>query len=526
MAVIVTQVNAPISADHSRIIDIACKKVGITLQEGESASVYKVSLDARKQNNIRLAASVYLQLDEAEEKRLCGSFGFCSYVQKSDFTVKYGSDVPDGRIVVVGFGPCGMFAALTLAEHGYRPLVLERGGAMEERCAAVEKFWQDGIFSSASNVQFGEGGAGTFSDGKLTTRINDSLCRRVLEKLTEFGAPEEILTMAKPHIGTDKLRSIVRAIRMRITELGGEVRFNSCVTNIGITNGRISSVSTADGEIKTACAVFAVGHSARDTFEMLLKNGILIQPKPFSVGARIEHTQLEVDRSLYGKYYDNPILPKGEYQLSHRHGDRAVYTFCMCPGGYVVPSQSEAQSIVTNGMSEFSRSGTNANSALVVSVSSEDFGSEPLAGVDFARSIERRAYNGQDYRAPAVSVGFFRNKKTGFSPKAVKPTYALGVYEGDFEKLFPPFVTDMMREGLDAFSRKMKCFGDPNALLTAPETRTSSPVRISRGEDMMSLGTVGLYPCGEGAGYAGGIISAAVDGVHCAMKIMEKYKAD
>ncbi len=523
MSVIISQVITSVSAENSEIISAALKKAGLSAGQTIRCGVHKTSLDARKNDNIRLVSSVWAELEtEDEEKRLCGRLPFCREVRTDNpFPPK---TEPDGRkIVIAGFGPAGMFAALTLAEYGYCPVVCERGCDVDKRTAAMEKFCGGGELDTSSNVQFGEGGAGTFSDGKLTTRIGDPLCRRALERFAEFGAPEEILYKAKPHVGTDRLRGIVKNIRERIILLGGQVRFNTILTDIVAEKGRIKSVTLNGCEILPCdVLILAIGHSARDTFDMLLGRGIVLEAKPFSVGARIEHRQEDVNRSLYGRHWDNPNLPKGEYQLSYRCGGRAAYTFCMCPGGTVIPAASETGGVVTNGMSVFARDGINANSALAVSVSPEDFGYKPLDGVDFARSIERKAFElaGGDYRAPAVTVKSFLEGGGILTEASVVPTYPIGVTACDFDRLFPKFVTDMMRAGIRNFSGKMKCFGDGGAVLTAPETRTSSPVRITRGEDMQSSTLTGLYPCGEGAGYAGGIMSAAVDGIRCALKII------
>lgn len=532
MPVVVSQIITGISSAKEDIVSAALKRLFLKQSDVKAAEVHRTSLDARNNQRIKLVSSVWLELnDKPLEIKLGERSDICTYVDsetKNILPEKCGDERLEGRVVVTGFGPCGMFAALTLAERGYRPLVIERGGCIEERVKAVNGFWNGGGFSEQTNVQFGEGGAGTFSDGKLTTRIKDPSCRLVLEKFAEFGAPEEILFKAKPHIGTDKLRNIVRSIREKIIELGGEVRFDSKLTDIETRDGKIVGI-TINGSEKTACGalILAIGHSARDTFEMLLSKNIFIEPKPFSVGARIEHKQIDVNRSLYGAQYDNPRLPQGEYQLSYRRNGRGVYTFCMCPGGTVVPSQSEENSVVTNGMSEFARDGENANAAVVVSVSPEDYGSSPLDGVAFARNIEKKAFElaGKSYKAPACTVGSFLNKGGSLKNARVSPTYARGVEECDFRELFPEFVTDMMEVGLRSFAGKMKCFGDGNAVLTAPETRTSSPVRISRGEDLQSVSLKGLYPCGEGAGYAGGIMSAAVDGIRTAAQIIGKYNA-
>lgn len=532
MAVIISRIKTPVTAGREEIISAALKKAGLAPASVLKCEVRKTSLDARDNSRICLVSSVWAELgDETAELRLCEKKDFCD-------RVSYGTNAAEKllpeknfadkkkKVVIAGFGPAGIFAALTLAEYGFEPIVAERGGDVDERTAAVHDFWNGGELDTSTNVQFGEGGAGTFSDGKLTTRINDPLCRYVLEKFAEHGAPEEILYKAKPHIGTDKLRGVIKNLRERIVSLGGQVRFHTALTDFTSENGQIKSVTlNGSEEIPCGALILAVGHSARDTFKTIFSKNIFIEPKPFSVGTRIEHTQEAVNRSLYGKQWDNPNLPQGEYQLSYRTGGRAVYTFCMCPGGTVVPAASERETVVTNGMSEFARDGANANSALVVSVSPDDFGKEPLDGVEFVRSIEKKAYSlasaGGKYSAPAATAESFLNGGGSLKGASVSPTYALGVTECNFNELFPEYVTDMMRVGLQSFSRKMKCFGDGGAVLTAPETRTSSPVRITRGESMESVSLKGLYPCGEGAGYAGGIMSAAVDGVRCALKIME-----
>ncbi len=524
MAVIISEIISPADSSDEEIISAALKKAGINKDGVIRAGVHKTSIDARKRNNIRRVSSVWAETSEENENRLLNK-AFITKVRHTEFKPVIGKTPQNGKIAVVGFGPAGMFSALTLAEYGYRPIVFERGENADDRIKTVSGFWKNGKFSPESNVQFGEGGAGTFSDGKLTTRIHDPLCRYVLEKFAEFGAPKSILTKSKPHVGTDNLRFIVKNIRERIISLGGEVRFNSRVSGFNVKNGKLSSL-TVNGseEIPVCAAVLAVGHSARDTFSALLSENITLEPKPFSVGARIEHTRISVNESLYGKNYPEN-LPEGEYQLSYRKNGRGVYTFCMCPGGYVVASQSEECSIVTNGMSEYSRNGENSNSALAVSVSPDDYGKAPLDGVDFARSIEKKAYSrAKPYFAPACTVGSFLEGKASLKGASVTPSYSPGVTEADLNELFPKFVSDMMKEGLHVFARKMRAFGETGAVLTAPETRTSSPVRITRSESLVSPEADGLYPCGEGAGYAGGIMSAAVDGVKTAQAIMEKFK--
>lgn len=526
MPVIVNQIKSSLNEAKENIIEKAVRSIRVNRNNILLGDIYKTSLDARNQDNIHFVHSVYIELDNGDyEKKLCSKNKNCSYIEKSTLRPVISTDSYKGRTAVAGFGPAGMFAALVLAENGYKPIVFERGQCVEERIESVNNFWKNAILDENSNVQFGEGGAGTFSDGKLTTRIKDPLCRYILERFVEFGAPEEILTKAKPHIGTDNLRKIVRNIREHIIKLGGEIKFCTKLEDISIKNNRIVSVKAGGNEYEISALVLAVGHSARDTFRMLEDKKIFIEPKPFSVGVRIEHRQSDVDKSLYGRNAGNPLLPKGEYQLSHRDKNgRAVYTFCMCPGGTVVPSASENNTVVTNGMSEFARDGENANSALVVSVSPDDFGKKPLDGMNFAEMIEKKAFTcgGGSYKAPAVTVKAFLDKKMSLS-SSVSPTYACGLKECELREIFPNYITDMLETGLYKFSSKMKCFGDGNAILTAPETRTSSPVRITRNSDYQSLSAENLYPSGEGAGYAGGIVSAAVDGIKSALKIMEKY---
>lgn len=521
MPFIINNISAALDENEDKVIRRALQRLGSHKDRVVRSSIHKVSLDARKRKEIHYVYSVYVCLDDEKlERSLCSRNKDLSPVAQSGFKPVISTNKVPGRVVVTGFGPAGMFCALALAEQGYRPLVIERGEQVEQRTASVKSFWSGGELNEQSNVQFGEGGAGTFSDGKLTTRINDPLCRYVLEKLVQLGAPEEICTRAKPHIGTDKLRGVVKNIRRRIISLGGEIRFCEKLEDITIENEKVQSITTTCSTEQTAALVLAPGHSARDTFEMLARKGIIMQPKAFSVGARIEHLQSEVEKSLYGDLAGSDMLPKGEYQLSFRENGRGVYTFCMCPGGTVVAAASEKGGVVTNGMSEFARDGANANAALVVGVTPLDFGSSPLDGIDFARNIEQAAYRAfGSYKAPATTVRGFLSGKPDLDTNII-PTYSRGIVPFDISKLYPPFVSNMMKKGLEQFSRKMACFGNENALLTAPETRTSSPVRITRKEDLTAPGAANLYPCGEGAGYAGGIMSAAVDGLRVALGIM------
>ncbi|NLZ45778.1 MAG: hypothetical protein GX896_03705 [Clostridiales bacterium] len=523
MPVLVSEISANVKTDEKAVIGIALKRIPVAREDIVKAEIYKTSLDARKRDNIHFVHTVYVQLSSQEkEKELCDKYPALKYMENSRLNPVISKNKKDGRVVIAGFGPAGMFCGLVLAEYGYKPIIVERGEKVEDRIQKVSSFWNGGELDTDSNVQFGEGGAGTFSDGKLTTRIKDPLCRYILERFVEFDAPEEILFKAKAHVGTDKLRNVVKNISERILTLGGEIKFSTKLEDVSIKDNEVKLITAGGEEISSSAIVLAVGHSARDTFEMLVDKGVFIEPKAFSVGARIEHKQSDVDFSLYGKQVGNPYLPKGEYQLSYRDREgRGVYTFCMCPGGYVVPAASEAGGVVTNGMSEFARDGENANSAVVVSVTPKDFGNNPLDGVNFAREIEQKAYakTKGSYKAPATSVKRFMRYDKSISK--VMPSYSRGVEFCGLDGIFPEKITNTMKVGIRYFGGKMSCFDDGGAILTGPETRTSSPVKITRNENGTSITATNLYPCGEGAGYAGGIMSSAVDGVKIALKIME-----
>lgn len=526
--IIVNDVRIPLETDKKEAVLIAVKKLKVSKDEVKSSCIVKTSLDARHRNSLSIVCSVGIELYSNEETVAASlKDPHISMRKYKPVAVKPGEIKMRHRPVVIGFGPAGMFAGLFLSRYGYRPLIIERGTDADARVKAVSEFWKYGRLNPDTNVQFGEGGAGTFSDGKLTTRINDSRCDTVLDEFIRFGAPEEIKKIAKPHIGTDKLRNVVKSLREEILRYGGEIRFHTKLEGIKISDGRIQTVSLSDGSfIETEALILAVGHSARDTFEMLLKNGVLLAPKPFSVGVRIEHLQAEIEKGLYGNLAGHPLLPRGEYQLALRKNNRAVYTFCMCPGGNVVAAASENGGVVTNGMSEFSRNEKNANSALVVSVDGNDFGNGCLNGVEFQRKLEYAAFEaaGGDYRAPYQTVGTFLSREQANRTALVEPTYLPGVTECSLEAILPPQVCSMLRDGLISFDKKLPGFGSAGAALTGVETRTSSPVRIPRGETLEAENIIGLYPAGEGAGYAGGIMSAAVDGLRVAEKIIEKYK--
>ena len=484
--------------------------------------IVRRSVDARKKPMVRIIYTIDVAVEGNEKKILKQSAcKRASLAPVSYYKVPKTDARPEKRPVVVGFGPAGMFAALVLAMSGLKPLVLERGEDAQSRHEKVEKFFAAGELDVRSNVQFGEGGAGTFSDGKLNTGVNNPRIGWILEQFVKAGAREDILYDAKPHVGTDVLLTVVQNIRRRIISLGGEVRFNTQVINIRYEEDALTGLELQDGSI-VECdrAVFAIGHSARDTFEMLEGKGIPMEPKPFAMGVRIEHKQTMVDEAQYGAY--NPVLPPADYKLVQHLDDSTVYTFCMCPGGYVVAAASEEGRVVTNGMSYADRDGENANAALLVTVNPADFPYEGvLGGMQWQRQIEEAAFNiSGSYRAPAQKVGDFLAGKPSTESGSVQPTYRPGVRWCDLHDVLPGKITDALAEALPKLDGNLKGFASPDAVLTAPETRSSSPVRILRDETRQSS-IRGLYPTGEGAGYAGGIMSAAIDGIQTAEAILE-----
>lgn len=525
MAIVLTGIQVGLEDPFETAVEIARKQLKIRRQDIRAAYPVKSSIDARHPERIKLVYTVGLELgiDEAQALRRANPANG-SLREDPVLTVQIGSQPMHCRPVVAGFGPAGMFAALLLAQNGYRPIVLERGMDVDTRVQAVERFWKTGQLDFDTNVQFGEGGAGTFSDGKLTTRIHDPRCGYVMEQLVRFGAPKETMQRAKPHIGTDRLRTVVKNMRWEIQRLGGEVQFGTSAAGLEIRQGRLCGIQTADGVLAAEQLILAIGHSARDTFRMLMEQGVPMTAKAFSVGVRIEHPQQMIDQGLYGKFAGHPALDRGEYQLSHREGSRGVYTFCMCPGGVVVPSASEAGMVVTNGMSEYARDGANANAALVVSVDGSDFGGNPQDGIAFQRRLEQAAFlaGGGGYAAPGQTAKSFLSGRPSL-PASLQPTYALGVRPYPLAELFPDVVNRMLEIGLRKFERRIPGFSGADAFLTGVETRTSSPVRILRNEELECPAVKGLYPCGEGAGYAGGIVSAAVDGIRVAQQLMARY---
>lgn len=509
----------PIEATEAEVFFEVIKKHKLV---NPKLKIYKQSIDARH-GDIKKIYSVIVDCENEDDVE--GAKKKVSFEKNLSFGNKKMEENP----IIIGFGPAGILCAYELALNGYAPTVFEMGEDIDARDLSVDAFLKNGVFNKNSNIQFGEGGAGSYSDGKLTTRINDQRCEYILELLVKFGAPDEILYLAKPHIGTDILKNVVKNIRLEIIKLGGKVNFNSKLTNIGIKNGKISSVFINNNEIKAETVVLAIGHSARETFEMVCEKQIFIEPKPFAIGARIEHLQADIDKSLYGKYAGHKNLPVSEYNLSNTKDGRGCYTFCMCPGGLVVPSNSEENTVVTNGMSYHARDGLNANSAIVVAIKPSDFGNDsPLSGMYLQREIEKKAFvsAGSNYKAPVQLVSDFLEDKKSTKFKTVTPTYDRGTEFCKLTDILPDVVTNSMKENLGAFAKKMRAFGNKDAVLTGPETRTSSPIRITRNENYQSISTIGLMPCGEGAGYAGGIISACVDGLKCAEKIMEIYKGE
>jgi uncharacterized FAD-dependent dehydrogenase len=514
------------------------RRLGVDETRVVALRLVKRSVDARRKGNVHFVATLRVMLDdstgesEAEVVRRAADDDVLIAVTEPSSAFAGLAIAPAVRPIVVGTGPAGLFAALVLARSGARPLVLERGAEVGARVRAVDAFIRDGVLDPDTNVQFGEGGAGTFSDGKLTTNTKDPRCRGVLQALVAAGADEEILWQAKPHVGTDRLAGAVRRLRQEIESLGGEVRFATRLTDLILgADSRLQGVVTESDrgreELAAEALILATGHSARDTFDMLHLRGARLEQKPFSIGVRVEHDQRMVDRAQYGSAAGHPALGAADYKLSyHLPSGRGVYTFCMCPGGWVVAAASEAGGVVTNGMSRFAREGANANAALLVSVMPSDFEDDhPLAGVRFQRRWESAAFElgGGAFRAPAQLMGDFLQGVASSAAGDVQPTYPRGVEYADLARCLPDFAVASLRQAAPVFDRRMHGFATRDAVLTGVETRSSSPVRVVR-DDTMQSNLEGVYPCGEGAGYAGGIMSAAVDGMRCAEAVVERYR--
>jgi len=520
----ITELKLPLDHTESAIKTAILNRLGIPAVELLSYTVFRQGHDARKRNDISLVYTLDVELKN-EAGLLARKSEDPHLSLTPDTSYRFVTQAPAklaDRPIVIGTGPCGLFVGLILAQMGFKPIILERGKEVRERTKDTFGLWRKSIFNPESNVQFGEGGAGTFSDGKLYTQIKDPnhYGRKVLTEFVKAGAPEEILRVSKPHIGTFRLVSMVEQIRATIESLGGEIRFQSRVDQLNITQGRVTGVILANGEtLSSQYVVLAVGHSARDTFKMLYEQGVYIEAKPFSIGFRIEHPQSLIDQCRFGNNAGHPLLGAADYKLVHHcKNGRAVYSFCMCPGGTVVAATSEAGHVVTNGMSQYSRNERNANSGIVVGITPDDYPGHPLAGIDLQRQLEQRAFKlgGETYQAPGQLVGDFLANRPSSVLGSVQPSYTPGVHLGDLSTALPEYAITAIREALPAFDKKIKGFAMADAVLTGVETRTSSPIRIKRDEFFQSINTRGLYPAGEGAGYAGGILSAAVDGIKVA----------
>lgn len=520
-----TEIRLPLTHEEGELREAIAKKLRIPAQQVLSFTLFKRGYDARKKNNIQLIYT--LDVEVANEAELLATLSEDPHVRITpDMEYKFVAQAPADlteRPVVIGFGPCGLFAGLVLAQMGFKPIIVERGKEVRERTKDTFGFWRKRTLNPESNVQFGEGGAGTFSDGKLYSQVKDPhfYGRKVITEFVAAGAPEEIMYVSKPHIGTFKLVTMIEKMRATILELGGEIRFSTRVDDIHQQDGKITGVTLSNGEVLySRHVVLAVGHSARDTFEMLYQRGVYMEAKPFSVGFRIEHKQSMIDEARFGPSAGHPILGAADYKLVHHcKNGRTVYSFCMCPGGTVVAATSEEGRVVTNGMSQYSRAERNANSAIVVGIDPErDYPGDPLAGIRFQRELESGAYQlgGANYDATAQTIGDFL---AGREPNAlgdVEPSFTPGIKLTDLSKALPAFAIEAIREAIPAFDRQIKGFASDDGLLTGVETRTSSPICIKRGKDFQSINLQGFYPAGEGAGYAGGILSAGIDGIKVA----------
>lgn len=528
----ISDIHLPLGTGSQKLLAKSAAILGIPKVQVTKLTIYKKSVDARQKNNVHFIYTVDVDVTGNQAEIIRGSKW-----NKISIAAPYGyafkEKIYKGKLppVVVGAGPAGLFAALSLAEQGLCPIVIERGADVSQRIRDVANFRIKGILNEQSNIQFGEGGAGTFSDGKLTTGIKDIRCRKVLEEFCLAGAPPEILFEAKPHIGTDRLTTVVQNIRKKIIRLGGRIQFNTQLIDIQIQNETLRSVTVLAQEkakeIEADALLLATGHSARDTFEMLYNCGVSMVQKQFAVGLRIEHLQRKINQSQYGKFADHPSLGAADYKLAtHLLGGRGAYTFCMCPGGEVVPAASEKNTVVVNGMSRSARDGNNANSALLVGVSGNDFGSDhPLAGIEYQRLLEKKAYalGGGHYKAPVQLTGDFLKRKESKAFGRVEPTYLPGVNFAMLCELFSEEIADALRISILQMDRRLEGFAAYDSILTGVESRSSSPVRIVRDEKYQSS-VRGIYPCGEGAGYAGGIVSSAVDGIKCAEAVMQREK--
>ncbi len=525
-------ISLPFTVDPDEALEIArrkLKKANIGVFPEHSFTIFRRSVDARKKDDIRFVYTVLAQTERILNESQCDSLAQAGFRICPDQAINcvFGTEKSQHKPIVVGSGPAGMFCALMLAEQGYKPILIERGESIEKRVAAVDSFFNGNELNSESNVMFGAGGAGTFSDGKLVTRINDPLCSYVFSRLCEFGAPSEITVQAKPHIGTDLLRGVVSRLLRRIEECGGEVYYNCRLDSIRETSEGVIAGTTV-GNMYGSCIVLAIGHSARDTYCYLNGHGYSLVAKPFSVGVRIEHLRSDIETALYGKYAGDPRLGAAEYALSDTKSGRGVYTFCMCPGGEVIAAASESGGVVVNGMSRHSRDGLNSNAAVAVSVSPNDYDGTPLGAIEFQRDLEKKAFElgGGAFSAPIETLGdyLYGKKRCLAEPGRIVPTYTRSLTRVcNLSEVFPDFVNEELKRGFVSFGKKIKGFDARDAIMTAVESRTSAPVRITRNDCRYAPEHSRVYPCGEGAGYAGGITSAAIDGIKTALEIIKRF---
>ena len=518
----IRQIKLPINHNEEDIKIKVSKKLNIKPSDIKYFKINKKSIDAR--NEINYIYEVDISLDN--EKKILKK-KLKDVIIPKDETYKFnitGTKNLKHKIVIVGSGPAGLFAGYMLALHNYKPIIIERGEEIDKRVKTVEKFWEEGILNPESNVQFGEGGAGTFSDGKLNTSVKDkeNRAKKILELFVKNGAPEEILYINKPHIGTDLLRVIIKNIRNEIIKLGGTFKFNTCLKDIIIEDNKVKQIKAGEEIIDVDTLILAVGHSSRDTFEMLLKKEVNIKPKPFAVGVRIQHPQKLIDKNQYGDLY--PTLPKASYKLTYKASNgRGVYSFCMCPGGFVVNSSSEKNMLAINGMSNHERDEENANSALIVTVTPDDFGHNPLDGIKFQRNLEKITYKIGDGKIPVQLFKDFKENKTTTKLGKINPIFKGDYTLSNLNEIFPPYISESLKEAINHFDKKINGFAEDDVILAAIESRTSSPVKIERDENF-NANIEGIYPCGEGAGYAGGIMTAAMDGLKVAEAIAKIYK--
>lgn len=516
----VSGIKVSLNEDRDRVIKSCIQDL---LGHSCKYTIVRESIDARK--GISFVYTIHLDTD-MKVIRKSNKINY-KYIEKYKEIPPLKGDVQlKNRPVIIGLGPAGLFAALELAKNGYRPVVYERGKDVYSRKNDVDNFWDKGILNPESNVQFGEGGAGTFSDGKLTTRIKDKRVGQVLRSLVQFGAPEDIIYTHKPHVGTDILIDVVKNIREEIIRLGGEVYFESKLNDLSVENGKIEAIKINEDWISAEAVILSIGHSARDTYRMLEDKKVVLTAKPFAVGFRIEHPQLTIDKAQFKENYNHPKLKSAEYHLTHTaKNQRVCYTFCMCPGGRVIASASSPDQVVVNGMSYHSRDLNNANSAILCSITPEDLGGDILSGLTFQEEIEHAAFlmGGSNYNAPVQLVGDFLNRKISTEYGRVEASYKPACTFARLDTIYPEYIYETIAESILAFGKKLKDFDMNDAVLTGVETRTSSPLRIRRKDNLESDNVTGLYPCGEGAGYAGGIISAAVDGIKAALSLINKF---